>query len=180
VEQAARLLAGVGRSCVRLRVALERARHAAPQRAAALASDVEAHARQQQQVAIAGQALELQVEALRRCGDSPGAAATARRLLDHLLRHGLVAYPPLPWWVASQALEGPDPKPPGSRACGLVAAAGDAAARAGRLPRELRGAQSCQYCPVAPHAGRSWLPKPQQGLCQCALGAYTTATMATT
>ena len=114
VEQAARLLAGVGRSYVRLRVALERARHAAPERAAALAADVEAQARERQQVAIAGQALEVQVEALHRCGDAPGAAATARRLLEHLLRHEVVAsYPALPWWIASQALEASDPQAAG-------------------------------------------------------------------
>ena len=111
MEQAARQLAGVGRSYVRLRVALERARHAAPERAAALAADVEAQARERQQVAIAGQALEVPVEALHRCGDAPGAAATARRLLEHLLRHEVVAsYPALPWWIASQALEGSDPQ----------------------------------------------------------------------
>lgn len=110
VERAARLLAGVGRSYVRLRVALERARHAEPGEAAARAADVEQQACALQQVAIAGQALELQVDALRRLGDAARAAATAQRLLEHLRRFEVVAsYPALPWWAAAQALAAEDP-----------------------------------------------------------------------
>jgi DNA-binding SARP family transcriptional activator/tetratricopeptide (TPR) repeat protein len=105
VERAARLLGGVGRSYVRLKLELERARYADAASAAEQAAQIATRSRSAQQFALAGQALQVRVQALLRCGPAAAAGAAAQALLEHLSCYDMVAtYPAEPWWLASQAL----------------------------------------------------------------------------
>ncbi len=105
IERAAALLAQFGRSYVRLKVALERARQAPPAEAAVRAAHIVEQALASQQRALAGQALQLHVDALRRAGQTAAAGEAALRLVAHLRGHDPCStYVPEPWWVACRAL----------------------------------------------------------------------------
>ncbi len=109
VERAAEFLAGVGRSYVRLKVELERARCAPPAERAEHAAGLYERATRCEQHALAGQAVALQVDSLRGAGPDTAPRAplldAARRLLAHLQRHDpFGVYRAEPWWIACQAL----------------------------------------------------------------------------
>jgi len=112
---------GVGRSHVRLRVALELARDLAPADALRQVAEVEAEALARENHMLAAHAALLRTRLLLAQGQHAGALAAADTLLALCAANGPppAIYPPELWWVAYQALAGARPQ----QAAGLLAQA---------------------------------------------------------